>query len=508
MKQGILGFQYEEEKKRAGMTGLSGLGVYLELMEAMGLKRWVEGRVGLRRGGQGWTDSQVVTALLLLNLAGGESVSDVEVLEKDEGLKRMMGEAEGHGLKRGERRGLERRWRVERRRGFPSEPAVFRYLRGFHDEEAEGQREEHKAFIPAENEALRGLWEVNGAMLCWMQRRWPQREATLDMDATLVETQKREALASYQKTKAYQPLTTYGWETESVVHSEFRDGNVPAGYEQLRVMREALRHLPRGVKTVRLRSDTAGYQQELLKYCAEGKDERFGVIEFAVGVDVTAAFKRAVGRVREREWKPVYRGTGKNRVKTEQEWAEVCFVPNWIARRKKGPAYRFIATREPLREPPLPGMEDQMELPFPTMESSNGGWHKVFGIVTNRKIAGDAVVEWYRQRCGKSEQAHSVLKSDLAGGRLPSGLFGSNAAWWAMAVLAFNLNAVMKRLWGEKWIGKRLKAVRFAVIALPGRVVRHARKWIIRLARGHPSYDLLLKTRRRIQALAADPAAA
>ncbi len=87
MKQGILGFQYEEEKKRAGMTGLSGLGVYLELMEAMGLKRWVEGRVGLRRGGQGWTDSQVVMALLLLNLAGGESVSDVEVLGKDEGLK-------------------------------------------------------------------------------------------------------------------------------------------------------------------------------------------------------------------------------------------------------------------------------------------------------------------------------------------------------------------------------------------------------------------------------------
>ncbi len=270
-------------------------------------------------------------ALLLLNLAGGESVSDVEVLEKDEGLKRVMGEAEGHGLKRG-----ERRWRVERRRGFPSEAAVFRYLRGFHDEEAEGVREEHRAFIPAANEALRGLWEVNGAMLCWMQRRWPQREAPLDMDATLVETQKREALASYQKTKAYQPLTTYGWETESVVHSEFRDGNVPAGYEQLRVMREALRHLPRGVKTVRLRSDTAGYQQELLKYCAEGKDERFGVIEFAVGVDVTAAFKRAVGRVREREWKPVYRGTGKDRVKTEQEWAEVCFVPNWIARRKRG----------------------------------------------------------------------------------------------------------------------------------------------------------------------------
>jgi hypothetical protein len=39
---------------------------------------------------------------------------------------------------------------------------------------------------------------------------------------------------------------------------------VPAGYEQLRVFKEALACLPENVETVRLRSDTAGYQHELL----------------------------------------------------------------------------------------------------------------------------------------------------------------------------------------------------------------------------------------------------
>ena len=53
--------------------------------------------------------------------------------------------------------------------------------------------------------------------------------------------------------------------------------------------------------------------------------------------------------------------------------------------------------------------------------------------------------------------------------------------------------------------GKRLKAVRFALIAPPGRVMRHARRLIIRLARGHPSYELLLRVRQRILALAAEP---
>ena len=98
---------------------------------------------------------------------------------------------------------------------------------------------------------------------------------------------------------------------------------------------------------------------------------------------------------------------------------------------------------------------------------------------------------------------HSVLKEDLTGGRLPSGKFGANAAWWAIVVLAFNLNSAMKRLvLGGEWVSRRLKAVRFGVICIAGRVVRHARRLIIRLMRGHPAHELLVGARRRIRALA------
>ena len=90
MKQGLLAFQYEEEKSTTGMTALSGLMTYVELMHAAGLRSSVERRVGLRGGGQGWTDSQIITSLILLNLAGGESVMDLEVLEKDACLCRVL----------------------------------------------------------------------------------------------------------------------------------------------------------------------------------------------------------------------------------------------------------------------------------------------------------------------------------------------------------------------------------------------------------------------------------
>ena len=68
------------------------------------------------------------------------------------------------------------------------------------------------------------------------------------------------------------------------MRSEFRDGNVLAGFQQLRVLTEVLGYLPEGVERVMLRPDTAGYQRELMRYCTEGKEERFGVIDFAEGV--------------------------------------------------------------------------------------------------------------------------------------------------------------------------------------------------------------------------------
>ena len=110
----------------------------------------------------------------------------------------------------------------------------------------------------------------------------------------------------------------------------------------------------------------------------------------------------------------------------------------------------------------------------------------MLGIVTNRDIPGDNLIWWHRVRCGKGEEIHKVMKEDLAGGHLPSGSFGANAAWWGIMVLAFNLNALTKRLVLPKgWLPKRLKAIRFGFVNLAGRVMSRARQLIIRLSGGH-----------------------
>ena len=300
MAQGALPFQYEAETAASGVTALGGLPVYLDLIKASGLDVAIRKHVRVA-GEQGWLDLQMIVALIVLNLAGGDGLEDLERLEQDAGFVQVMREVERRLLPRADRRALRTRWRKPRRRAVPSPSAMW--LARFHDAAAGQPRPPGSAVIPAMAEPIRALWQVNRALLGFLQTHRRLAVATLDMDATLLETHKREALHCYKGFKAYQPLNCWWAEQGVVLHSEFRDGNVPAGYQQLRVLKDCLAAAAAaGVDKVCLRSDSAGYQQDLLLYCGEGKDARFGVIEFAVSADVTEAFRKAARAVAEADW--------------------------------------------------------------------------------------------------------------------------------------------------------------------------------------------------------------
>jgi hypothetical protein len=380
-------------------------------------------------------------------------------------------------------------------------------LSEFHDESQERLRVDGKAFIPKANENLVGLRRVNAEFVGFVQSVNKRMVATLDLDAMLIETSKSSALYSYKHTQAYQPYNVYWAEQGVMLHSEFRDGNVPAGYDQTRVLEEAVSYLPPGVLKIRLRSDSAAYVHELMRYCELGVNKRFGRIEFVFSCDVTPEFKQAVQELAEDEWRPLYKEVDGKQIKTGREWAEVCFVPSAIAFSSKAPSYRYLATREPLRDQPLPGMEDQLSLPFQTMTKGKVTY-KVFGVVTNMDWSGDQIIRFHDGRCGKSEEAHKILKEDFAGGKMPSDEFGANAAWWAITVLAFNLSVAMSRLvLGGDWANRRMKAIRFLIICLPGRVMQKARQLYLRLSRGHPAFETLVGMRLRIRELATGPPA-
>src|SRR3972149_3116174 len=100
MTHGVLSFQYEEERLESGATSLSGLPVYLDFAHVAGLRESIHRHVRVREGTQGWTDEQLIVSLMLLNLAGGECVDDLRILEGEGGFCRGMGRVEMQGMRR------------------------------------------------------------------------------------------------------------------------------------------------------------------------------------------------------------------------------------------------------------------------------------------------------------------------------------------------------------------------------------------------------------------------
>jgi hypothetical protein len=508
-RESLLPILLEEDPTESAVTSFSGLLPYLDLWKRLGMPQTVDSQVHICGAAQGWMDRQIVQSIILLNLSGGDCVTDIDKLEADAGLCAMFRAGEFAGLTLAERKSAAKRFRAARERSFPAATQLYSFLEACHCSEEEKKRVLGKAFIPSPNEHLLALRSVNTALVAQMQRLRPQKIATLDGDATLVSTDARTALFCYEGNRAYQPYNIWWAEQEMVLHSEFRDGNVPAGHEVVRVFQDALACLPTGVAQVYTRQDTAAYQTAFLAWCEREKEHpKYGRILFTISADVTQELRKVVAR--ETEWTPEYRHASGKRRPTGREFAEIIYVPNSHALLSDiAEPFRFIAIRE--------RMGDQLSLldsdessdsesiaPFPTITMKNVRY-KLHAIVTNRRDdPAEELIRWHYGRCGKSEEAHSIMKGDFAGGQLPSAKFGANAAWWALMILSLNFQSAMKRLvLPPLWEKKRMKAVRFGIINTAGRLVRHSRQ--IHLRVNGPMHNFLNDLREAVRRLTLPP---
>lgn len=73
-------------------------------------------------------------------------------------------------------------------------------------------------------------------------------------------------------------------------------------------------------------------------------------------------------------------------------------------------------------------------------------------------------------------------------------------------ILAMNLNTIMKcQVLGGSWVSRRMKAIRFSFINIPGRIIERSRELMVRLVKGHPAFELYLEARYRIAGMIPAP---
>ena len=118
-----------------------------------------------------------------------------------------------------------------------------------------------------------------------------QGVATVDQDATIIESRKREALATYEGERGYQPMLAVWAETGLVLAEQFRDGNVPAPMKPLEVAQRAFAALPGTVKSYYYRGDSACHEGELLNW--QRDEEREGGPEGFIGFAIRARMSEA-----------------------------------------------------------------------------------------------------------------------------------------------------------------------------------------------------------------------
>ena len=293
-----------------------------------------------------------------------------------------------------------------------------------------------------------------------------QKIATVDLDATIIESRKREALPTYEGESGYQPMLAVWAETDVVLADEFRDGNVPAQMDPLPVAQRAFGALPATVQTYYFRGDSACHEHRLINWLRNEEREGGprGFIGFAVSARMSEALRAAIEALREEAWQPEKSDEG-----AERHGAEVPFVPSERSERKDLQPLRYVAVRIQKRQGELFG---------------DGSRVKYFAVVSNiEKWSTGRLLEWHRQKAGSIERVHDILKNDLGAGVMPCGRFGANAAWLRLNVLTHNVLTALKRLaLPPELLAARPKRLRFLIFHTPGRIVHHARRVLLRLA--------------------------
>jgi len=459
ISQGLLPFQLIQDTSKVLLTSFGGLPLVMETFRALGLPQVVKKHLPLLQRPGKYREADYVESFVSVFAAGGDCVDDFETLRDDEGLKKL-------GLR------------------VPSPEAVRSFLNGFHEEELLQGRLPHEAFIPEETECLKGLAAVQKDLIrkaTLVEQPW---KATIDLDATVIESHKQAAYWTYLGEKGYQPVIAYWVEPDLIVADEFRDGNVPAGMDLLPILKEAISALPPTVRLVRVRSDSAAYAHQLLDWCRKDIPGR-PRMEFAISVDMTEELRAAIQAIPEESWKPLRKVTDRGLIVGRKEWAEVEFVPSKPSRKKWMKPDRYLA----IRIRPAQGELFQDGTPY-----------HYFAVVSNMwSWDGERLLQWQRERCGTVEKVHDVLKNDLAGGVMPAKRFFANAAWWRLNGMAYNVISVMKRkaLPQSCWLA-RLKALRYHFLCIAGRVIEHGRRLFLKIATHHPSFLLYKEAREKL----------
>ena len=397
MPQTVLPFKLATTQET--LTPHAGLALFGEFLHAHKLTALLDAALPAPGSGAGYGPAQFVVPLLLMLHGGGRNLEDLRQLRHDEGLRELLSLAE-----------------------MPSADATGDWLRRMGD-----------------GAGLAGAAAVNRMLLARALAADERDDYTLDIDATQIVAEKREAARTYKGERGYMPMLGHLAENGLVVGDEFRAGNDSPGARNLEFIEYCVAQMPAGRRIARLRADSAAYQAKVFNWCEEH------AVSFAIGADLDFAVKAAIRRISAADWRPYQDG-----------WlAETGHTMNGTKH-----DFRLLVIRRPV----------QRELFDAESETE-----RFTVIASNRDETAEETVAWYNQRGECSENRLKELKVGFQLEHLPCGQQAANAMYVRLGVLAYNLLVMFKRqALPPEFRRQQIQTIRWRLYQVAGKVVDHA----------------------------------
>lgn len=433
------------EASEDGVTGVAGIALFGEMLDHLGLVEAAD-RHNLRPiGPGGYTGGECYRPVVELQLAGGDFLSDVSLLE-DEATMALRG---NHAL--------------------PSHTTLYRFVAG-----ADLGRVARA--VATNRDMLRRAWAMGAAPA-------PGR-LTVDVDATYVSTYgklKEGSTFSYKGEVQMSPLVGVVGETGDVLGIRARSGSASPRRKLASFIDECMAAVPKEARDryeYWVRVDSAGFSKKVVEAV-----ERHGAT-FTITAEQNEAVRRAIEELAlapATTWVPAHDAEG------ELAGSEVAETTYRFAKRD----LRLVVRR-------------QRKAPGEQLAFDDLGGYRFFACITNAPSTYGAVDLdlHHRRRGGASEEAIRQLKEDFGMNHAPVQNFFGNWVWWLAAALAYNVARWVRVLalpgTFHTCRGKRLRASFFNV---PARVVRSGRRLTMRLPGAYRHVDAFIAALTRLRGL-------
>ena len=435
------------EEGEDSVTGVAGVVLWGPLLDRLNVVGVADDR-GLRPiGPGGYTGGQCYRAVVELQLAGGDFVSDRSLLA-DEATDRLRGD-----------------------QALPSVSTLCRFLGG------------------ADLGRVTKAAAVNRTMLA---RAWAMGAAptpgllTIDVDATFMHTYgptKEGSAFHYSHEIGLSPLVGVCGETGDVLALRARGGSANAGRALGSFLDECVTAIPavaRDRYQLWFRSDSAGFTREV--FDAATRHNAFFTVT-AKQYEFIRAHIEALAVDPATHWQPA--------IDSPDEVTDTVIT---MGRYRDARTVRLIVRRQRTRT------GDQLS--FDDLD----GW-RFQGVITNIPawlVTTPEVEHHHRLRGGAPEEAIRQLKHDFGLNHAPVANFFGNWLWWHAAALAYNTARWLRVLaLPASFATCRGKRLRLTFLNVAARVISTGRRLVLRLPRAYAHLDAFAAALARIRALPA-----